>query len=456
MDQMATIHFLGAAGTVTGSKYLVVTPHKKLLIDCGLFQGLKELRLRNWEFPPVNVSEIDAVLLTHGHLDHTGYLPKLVKSGFRGRIHGTLPTLEIAEIILRDSAKLQEEDAERANRYGYTKHKPAKPFYDLKDVEETIPHFKAEPLDEWVHLDETIRFRYRYNGHIIGATFIELEIGSKRYVFSGDIGRNTDLLMRTPAKPEMADVLLIESTYGDRNHSTNNIESRLADIISSTVKRAGTVIIPSFAVERTQHLMYIFWLMRQQNKLPDVPIYMDSPMGKNVLEVFKKYRDWHKLSAEDCEKMCAYIRVVETPKETKAIVEDYHPKIVIAGSGMATGGRVLAYLERYLEDESSTVLLAGYQAPGTRGRDMQDGKKQIRIHGQEVNVHARIATLEGLSAHADQSELLDWMSEIQLKPRKIFIVHGEPSAAKILRQKIKEKFGWESIVPELYSIHNID
>ena len=449
------IHFLGAAGTVTGSKYLLETPTKKILVDCGMFQGLKELRLRNWEFPPVNVREIDAILLTHGHLDHTGYLPKMIKEGFRGRIHGTLPTLEITEIILRDSAKLQEEDAERANRYGYTKHKPAKPFYTSEDVEATIPHFKAEPLDEWMNLDETIRFRYRYNGHILGATFIEIEIGSKRFVFSGDIGRPHDLLLRPPARPEMADVLLIESTYGDRLHPADHTEEKLREIISKTIARAGTVIIPSFAVERTQHLMYLFWKMREQNRLPDAPIYMDSPMGSKVLDVFKKYREWHKLPQSDCEKMCAHIRVVETPKETKTIVEDYHPKIVIAGSGMATGGRVLAYLERYLEDELSTVLLVGYQAEGTRGRDMQEGATEIRIHGKGIPVKAQIETIQGLSAHADQEELLAWMSELKTDPSQIFIVHGEHHAATGLQDKIKERYGWDSTIPQLYSIHEI-
>ncbi|CAN5418609.1 hypothetical protein BH09BAC5_BH09BAC5_17920 [soil metagenome] len=299
-ENKVTINFLGAAGTVTGSKYLIEVFEKKYLIDCGMFQGLKKLRLLNWEFLPVDVTTIDAVLLTHGHLDHTGYLPKLIKSGFRGRIYGTLPTLEIAEIILKDSAKIQEEDAERANRHGYTKHKPAKPFYDLEDVEETIPHFKAEPLDEWISLDEKIRFRYRYNGHIIGATFIEMDIAGKRFVFSGDVGREHDLLMRAPAKPEKADVLFIESTYGDRLHPLDGSEMRLAEIVNKTIERAGTLIIPSFAVERIQSVMYILWRLLQKKSIPEIPIYMDSPMGKNVLEVFHKYHDWHKLPIEDC------------------------------------------------------------------------------------------------------------------------------------------------------------
>lgn len=453
-NEKANVHFLGAAGTVTGSKYLVEAFGKKIMIDCGMFQGLKQLRLLNWEFPPVDVSSINAVLLTHGHLDHTGYLPKLIKSGFHGRIYGTLPTLEITEIILRDSAKLQEEDAERATRHGYTKHRPAKPFYTMKDVEETIPHFKAEPLDEWIYLDQRIRFRYRYNGHIIGATFIDLEIGTKRFVFSGDIGRQEDVLMRPPSKPESADVLFIESTYGDRRHPPEG-EDRLAEIINKAVTRAGTIIIPSFAVERTQSLMYLLWQMQEKKLIRNVPVYMDSPMGKRVLEVFRRYVDWHQLSPEDCEKMCAAINVVETQKESKTVIDDYHPKIVIAGSGMITGGRVLGYLDKYIEDESTTVLLVGYQAAGTRGRDLQEGKKEIKFHGAYRKVNAHVEILEGLSAHADQPELIDWMSDIKIPPEKIFIVHGEDKGAIGLQKKIKESYGWESVIPELYSIHEI-
>lgn len=453
-DNKITIHFLGAAGTVTGSKYLIEAFGKKLLIDCGLFQGQKKLRQLNWEYLPVNISELEAVLLTHGHLDHCGYLPKLIKAGFGGWILGTLPTLEIAEIILRDSAKIQEEDADRANRHGYTKHKPAKPLYNSEDVNETVQHFKAEPLDEWISIDENIRFRFRYNGHIIGATFIELEIAGKMLVFSGDIGREHDLLMRAPLHPEKADVLFIESTYGDRLHPTDSSESKLAEIITNTVSRAGTLIVPSFAVERTQSLMYLLWQLHEKKSIPEIPIYMDSPMGRNVLDVFHKFHDWHKLPIEDCTKMCELIRRVESPKETKSIVNDYHPKIVIAGSGMATGGRVLAYLEKYLGDESSTVLLVGYQAEGTRGRDMLEKKPEIKIHGQWHKVKAHIETIEGLSAHADQSELLNWMSNLK-GPEKIFIIHGEMSGAKALQGKIKERFGWESSIPTLNSIVTI-
>ncbi len=455
MPKSITVHFLGAAGTVTGSKFLIEAFDKQIMVDCGMFQGLKELRLLNWEYPPIEPVEIDAVILTHAHLDHCGYLPKLVKAGFKGRIHGTLPTLEVAEIILRDSARIHEEDAERANRRGYTKHSPAKPLYDEKDVEQTLPHFKAEPLDTWLTIDDNIRFRFRYNGHIIGATFVELEISGKRLVFSGDVGRNLDLLMRSPQKPDEADVLFIESTYGNRIHPADHTKQELADVINRTIARAGSVIIPSFAVERTQSLMYLLWQLSEEGKIPNVPVYMDSPMGKNVLDVFIKYPEWHKLKPELCDSVCQRIHRVKTVQETKAIVEDYHPKIVIAGSGMATGGRVLAYLEKHLEDELSTILMVGFQAAGTRGRSLVEGEKQIKLHGKLLNVKAEVANIQSMSGHADQKELLDWVGEMKRKPGKIFIVHGEPDAAKAFQDKLKSELQLESYIPRLFEIVEI-
>ncbi|MGB3946664.1 MAG: MBL fold metallo-hydrolase, partial [Bacteroidia bacterium] len=341
-----TIQLLGAAGVVTGSKYLIKAFGKSILIDCGLFQGLKELRLLNWEPFPVDASSIDLVLLTHGHLDHTGYLPKLVNAGFEGEIWATAPTLDVTSIILKDSARVQEEDAERANAENFSKHAPAKPLYDLKDVEKTIPHFYAKPLDEWIKIDDTISCRYRYNGHIIGATFIELKIGERIFVFSGDIGRKEEPLMRTPEQPDYADVLFVESTYGNRIHASNP-EQELSNIINENSTRNGTIIIPSFAVERTQLLMYTLWQLKKKNLIPNIPVYMDSPMGLNVLEVFIRHNDWHKLSLDDCYEMCSEIRLVKTMEETLKIAAEKKSKIIIAGSGMATGGRVLTYLQQY-------------------------------------------------------------------------------------------------------------
>ena len=456
MKQNLQIHFLGAAGTVTGSKYLIEVLDKKIMVDCGLFQGLKKLRNLNWDYLPVDVADVDAVLLTHAHLDHTGYLPRLVKSGFKGKIYGTAPTLDIAEIILRDSAKIQEEEAAQANEKGYSKHSPAKPLYDLKDVDRTLLRFEEVPLDQWLPLFDGIKVRYQYNGHILGATFIEIDAAGKRLVFSGDIGREEDYLLFPPKKPEQADLLFIESTYGDRLHPEGNIEEELLQIIQQTYQDGGTLIIPSFAVERTQTLMYLLWQLREKGLMPNMPVYMDSPMGANVLHVFHRSAAWHKLPKEDCDKMCDYIQTVSSFRETWEVIDNKSPKIVIAGSGMVTGGRVLTYLTKYLEKPQTRVLLAGYQAEGTRGRQLQEGAHEVKIYGKYYPVKAKIIMLQGLSAHADQRELLNWLSEIKNTPEKVFIVHGEAHAADVLRVKIRDEYGWESEVPELYAIETFD
>ena len=443
------IKFLGAAGTVTGSKHLVSAYGKNILIDCGLFQGLKELRLLNWnplEFPP---EQIDMVLLTHGHLDHTGYLPRLVKSGFSGDIIGTAPTIQIAKIILKDSAKIQEEDAARANKHKYSKHHPAVPLYGLDDVEATLPFFKSQPLNEWQSIAENIRYRFRYNGHIIGATFIEMQIGDKTLVFSGDIGRETDPLLFSPEKPEKADIMFIEATYGNRLHPIRPAIDALHELINRCTDRNGTIIIPSFSVERTQLLMYLFWQLRKTGRMPNIPIYMDSPMGNNVLEVFHKNTAWHKLSAKECFEMCGEIHRIKTMDETHALSEDTRPKIIIAGSGMAAGGRVLTYFTKYLGDVNATILMVGYQAEGTRGRALLDGANEIKLYGKYFKVRATIESIEGLSGHADQKGLIDWMNKLKSKPDRIFIVHAEKEGAEALRDKVKEVYQWEVEIPTL-------
>lgn len=448
------IQFLGAAGTVTGSKYLIETGEKTILVDCGLFQGLKELRLRNWAGFPVDPSKIDLVLLTHGHLDHTGYLPKLVSEGFSGRIFGTKPTLEIAKIILEDSARIQEEDAERANAGKFTKHKPAKPLYDTRDVENAVRHFQPQPLDKWLELGQQVYCRFRYNGHILGATFIELKIGPRLFVFSGDIGREQDALMLPPEKPEKADVLFIESTYGNRFHKGDS-ENDLADIINKAVLSRGTIIIPSFAVERTQTLMYLLWKLKKNHLIPAIPIYMDSPMGANVLEVFENNLSWHKLPLDDCREMCKDIKLIRTIAETYSLAASKSGKIIIAGSGMASGGRVLTYFVQYLGDPSATILLAGYQAKGTRGRQLEEGAGEIKLFGKYFPVKAKISKIDNLSSHADQSGLINWLSKLKSAPENIFIVHGEPDAAQALKEKIEEVYGWNCNIPGLNQIVTI-
>jgi metallo-beta-lactamase family protein len=442
------VRFLGAAGTVTGSKYLIETPKKKILIDCGLFQGLKELRLLNWQNLPVDASTIDCVILTHGHLDHVGYLPLLVKQGFTGHIYATEPTVEIAKLILRDSAKIQEEDAERANRYHYSKHKEAKPLYDTDEAENVFPLFYPKSLKQWIDIGEGISFRFRYNGHILGASFIELKIENQLFVFSGDIGRIEDPLLMETEYPEEADVVFIESTYGNRFHPSN-VKALLAKEINNTVERHGTIIIPSFAVERTQLLMYLLWQLQLEKQIPIIPIYMDSPMGSHVLDIFQHNLSWHKLSPQESIEMCRRIKLVQDEEETLELMKSKTPKIIIASSGMATGGRVLSYFEHYVGDSSATILLAGYQGEGTRGRALLDGAKEIKMRGKFWPVRAFVSMIEGLSAHADQTELIHWLSKLKHAPSNIFIVHGEKDGANILSKKIKEVYNWNAVIPQL-------
>ncbi|WP_040250576.1 MBL fold metallo-hydrolase RNA specificity domain-containing protein [Psychroserpens mesophilus] len=455
MEKFVKINFLGASGVVTGSKFLIETSEKNILIDCGMFQGLKELRELNWNDLPLDVSEIDVVLLTHGHLDHVGYLPRLYKQGFRGSIIGTAPTLAIAEIILKDSAKIHEEEAEKANKEHYTKHTPALPFYTIKDAENTIVLFKPEEADKWMTLSEHIACRFQYNGHIIGATFIEIDINGKRFVFSGDIGRNNDYLLKDPKTPEWADYLFIESTYGNKLHPQEHVETILTSIITDTIHKKGNLIIPSFAVERLQTLMYVLWKLYKNNKIPNIPIFIDSPMGNNVLEVFNRFPQWHKLSRQDYNAMCNHVNIVESYKETWETIDDKRSKIVIAGSGMVTGGRVLTYLQQLIDEPSTTVLLVGYQAEGTRGRQLQDGAHEIKFFGKYYPVNATIKNIESLSAHADQEGLLNWMKSIKNVPEKVYLIHGEPAALDVFRVKIKDTYGWNVCVPKLTDVDKL-
>ena len=455
MENFAIINFLGASGVVTGSKFLIETSEQNILIDCGMFQGLKELRELNWSDLPVDVESIDVVLLTHGHLDHVGYLPRLVKQGFKGKIIGTAPTLAIAEIILKDSAKIHEEAAEKANKEKYTKHKPALPFYTFKEAEETIKLFKAEIEDKWISLSEHITYRFQYNGHIIGATFIELDINGKRFVFSGDIGRSNDYLLNDPKTPEWADFLFIESTYGNKLHPEENVEDILTSIIKETIHKKGNLIIPSFAVERLQTLMYILWKLYKKNKIPSIPIFIDSPMGNNVLEVFKRFPKWHKLSSEDYNAMCNHLNIIQSYRETWETIDDKRSKIVIAGSGMVTGGRVLTYLQQLIDEPSTTVLLVGYQAEGTRGRQLLDGAHEIRFFGKYYPVKATIKSIQSLSAHADQNDLLNWMRSIKNSPEKVYLVHGESSALDAFRVKIKDTYKWNVSIPKLTDVDKV-
>lgn len=455
MENFAKINFLGASGVVTGSKFLIETSEQNILIDCGMFQGLKELRELNWTNLPVDVVSIDVVLLTHGHLDHVGYLPRLYKQGFRGKIIGTAPTLAIAEIILKDSAKIHEESAEKANKEKFSKHMPALPFYTVRDAEETLGLFKTEIEDKWIRLSEHISYRFQYNGHIIGATFIELDINGKRFVFSGDIGRSDDYLLKNPKTPEWADFLFVESTYGNKLHPDEDVEQKLTSIIKEIIHNKGNLIIPSFAVERLQTLMYILWKLYKKNKIPNIPVFIDSPMGNNVLDVFKRFPKWHKLSIEDYKAMCNHINIIQSYRETWETIDDKRSKIVIAGSGMVTGGRVLTYLQQLIDEPSTTVLLVGYQAEGTRGRQLLDGVHEIRFFGKYYPVKATIKSIESLSAHADQDDLLNWLSTIKNIPEKVYLVHGESPALDAFRVKIEDTYNWNVIIPKLTDVEKV-
>lgn len=456
MATKVQIHFLGAAGTVTGSKYLLEIGRRNILVDCGLFQGVRELRMKNWEYLPTEASSIDVVLLTHGHLDHTGYLPRLIQQGFKGKIYGTGPTLDITEIILNDSARIQEQEAERANREGYSKHHPAKPLYGVADVEDTLPFFKVVSPAKWLDLFDGIKAKFSYNGHILGGTFIELDIYGKRCVFSGDIGRTKDLLLFPPFKPKKADILFIESTYGGKFHpAETEVVPFIEDLVNDTISQGGSLFIPSFSVERAQLLMLILSKLIREKRIPRVPMIMDSPMGADVLELFHRSMDWHRLNQQQCYELCSAFTVVSSFRETLEISYSKDPKIVIAGSGMLTGGRMLNYLEVHASNPKNTLLFVGFQAEGTRGRRILDGEKKFKAYGKWVPVHMRIEIIEGLSAHADHTELLQWISELSSKPERIFIVHGENESSEALKKGISDTYGWDAEIPELYGIAEV-
>ncbi|MCD6543002.1 MAG: MBL fold metallo-hydrolase [Flavobacteriaceae bacterium] len=450
------VQFLGAASTVTGSKYLVEIQNKKILIDCGLFQGEKSLRLLNWNVPHYDPKEIDFVLLTHGHLDHTGYLPRLVKLGFQGNIYGTYPTLDVAKIILKDTAKIQESESRRANKEGYSKHSPALPFYTAKDVKRTIKMFKGMPQSQWIHMFDGLRIRFQYNGHILGATYIELDMNGKRVVFSGDVGRIDDLLLYPPLRPKKADILFMESTYGGKFHQEEREAiPEMEKIINKTLKRGGSLFVPSFSVERAQLLMYIFWKLRKENKIPKVQMILDSPEGASILRLFHNNREWHKLDEQQCKEMCSEFHIVKSYKETLKLRDNHIPKIVIAGSGMLTGGRILNYLETEAADPKNTLLFVGYQAKGTRGRKLVEGEKKLKVYGKIVPFHMQVEEVSGLSAHADDKELMHWLAKIENNPQQVFLVHGEVESATALKKEIEERFSWPCKVPELYSKEEI-
>lgn len=440
--------FLGATETVTGSKYLLEEGDKKILIDCGLFQGRKELRLRNWDSLPIPASSIDSVILTHAHIDHSGYLPRLVKDGFQGNIYCSSATQDLCNILLPDTGHIQEEDAEAANRHGYSRHHPALPLYTEQEARDCLKYFKPVDLGFPHCLSEDLSFSLHRAGHIPGACFVRIVGGDGTSIlFSGDIGRLYNPVMKPPAKIQNADYLVVESTYGDRLHDKDDPAEDIGRVIREAAGRGGTVVIPSFAVGRAQAILYYLYILKKKRQIPDIPIYLDSPMAISVTNLLTKHMNDHRLSPEECEGVCNIAAYTNTPVESKAINQNNMPKVIVSASGMATGGRVLHHLKNYLGDQRNTILLPGFQAYGTRGDRLIRGEKEIKIHGQMWPVKAQIIQLDNMSAHADYGEILTWLEDLPSAPRKVFITHGEYESAHAMKEKIIEKFGWNVIVP---------
>jgi metallo-beta-lactamase family protein len=461
---MAKLTFHGAAETVTGSKYLLEVGKVRVLVDCGLFQGLKELRLRNWDRLPFDAASIDCVLLTHAHIDHTGYLPRLIKLGFQGPIFCTSATQDLTELLLLDAARNQEEEADYANKAGYSKHHPALPLYDARDVAKTVQHLKAVAPNEWRKAEGPIWYRYHDSGHLLGAAMIEVELrdGARptRLLFSGDVGRYNAPLYHDPAPPPACDYLICESTYGDRDHPRGAVIDHLADVAQAAIRRGGVMVCAAFAVGRTQQLVFLLRALMDQARLPEIPIYIDSPMAINATGIYHAHRAVHDLSEFDLSTDRSVldgrnVHLSRSVQESKRLNSLQGPAVIISSPGMMTGGRILHHLKFRLPDERNTILAGGFMAAGTRGRDLQEGRRSIRIHGQEVPVRATVASLPGLSGHADRSELLRWLKPLP-KPQRVFLTHGELPAATALAAELQGTRGWNVHVPKMGEIVELE
>jgi metallo-beta-lactamase family protein len=442
------LHFFGAAGTVTGSRYLLESRGSRFLIDCGLFQGLKSLRLRNWAPFPVKPKSVSAVLLTHAHLDHSGYLPAFARDGFKGPIHTSRATRALCEILLADSAHLQEQDAEFANRRGFSKHHPALPLYDARAATRVMRQFSSVRFNEWRELADGARMRLRRAGHILGAASIEVDWKGRHVVFSGDLGRYDDPLTVDPEPVTNADYLVVESTYGDRRHDASDPAQALGKVIERTIARGGTVIIPAFAVGRAQMLLYYIAQLKDSGRLADVPVYLNSPMAVEASELFRNENDDQRLSEDERRRACEVAKYVGSVEESKALNDSDAPKVIISASGMATGGRVLHHLRKFAPDPRNAIVFAGFQAAGTRGASMVAGAQTIKIHGEYLPVRAEVSNLDMLSAHADADEIMRWLRNMKRPPRMTFVTHGEAAASDALRLRIQDELGWKCHAPE--------
>lgn len=450
------ITFLGGTGTVTGSKYLLLHDGARLLVDCGLFQGVKRLRLRNWEPLPLPAGEIDAVVLTHAHIDHSGYLPLLARHGFRGAVYCSEATYALCRILLPDCGHLQEEEAEHANRHGYAKHKPALPLYTRADAERCLTLFRPQRFgDPWEPVPG-ITARLHPSGHMLGSAFVHMDDGHRSILFSGDIGRPDDLVLRPPVPLPGADFVVVESTYGNRHHPSSDPLTQLGDAVKRTAARGGAVVIPAFAVGRAQNLLYGLHLLKQRRSIPQVPVYLDSPMAIDTTRIYCAHRAEHRLTEAQCDAMCNAATIVNKAADSKVLSAHRGPMVIVSASGMATGGRVVHHLKAFLPDRRNTILMAGFQATGTRGAAIVGGAHSVRIHGEDVPIRAEVASLPSLSAHADASEIVAWMRRFAQAPRMVFVTHGEPEAADAMRSRIEHELGWPASVPEYLQAANLE
>jgi len=448
--------FVGATGTVTGSCYLLDLDGPKLLVDCGLFQGYKQLRLRNWEPKPFDPAAVGGVVLTHAHIDHSGYLPLLVRRGFKGPIFCSAGTAELCRILLPDSGHLQEEEASFANRHGFSRHKPALPLYTRADAQACLSQLEPVATGSVFAPVAGVKAQLSGAGHLLGATFARIEHESLSLTFTGDLGRADDPVMKPPAVPSPTDYLITESTYGDRQHPRTDPQRELAMWIAKAGGRGGVIVIPAFAVGRVQTLLLHLARLKDRKQIPDIPVYLDSPMACDATELFRRLGSEHRLTPEECARMCGAARFVNSPEDSKELDRRQGPMIILSSSGMAVGGRVVHHLKAFAGDPRNLILLSGFQAAGTRGAALAAGAQSIRIHGSEVPVRAEVGQLTAFSAHADADGLLAWMRQLATAPRRTFVTHGEPHSSDVLRYRIQHELGWDVRVPEHLEVVDLD
>jgi len=443
------IQFLGGAGTVTGSKYLLSIGDKKILVDCGLYQGVKNLRQKNWDKFPVEPSSIDAILLTHAHIDHSGYIPAMRRAGFRGTIFCSSGTFDLCKVLLPNSGYLQEEDARYANKKKFSKHSPALPLYTEEDAIASLRLFKAVSMNKPIAIENDITATFTPVGHILGASAIQIKALGKVITFSGDVGRSKDLVMKPPQPLAATDYLVVESTYGDRKHEVCDSFEYLEKIINETSKRGGVVLIPSFAVGRAQINLHVLQLLKQSKRIPNLPIFLNSPMAISATQIYNSHQKEHLLTPEECQLIDDGTRFIRTPEESIELNASSYPSVIVSASGMASGGRVLHHLKSLVTHHRNSIVFIGYQAPGTRGAALVGGATQIKVHGEYLPVKAAIHHNGSLSAHGDYEEIIDWLKQSNIVPKKVFVTHGERTAADSMRLKLKDGFGWNTCVPEI-------